>query len=486
MLSVKTNKAHAFKYIIMIIAVLIIIGFRFIPSTPSLSSSAFAVIGTFIGVLMLWLFVSIDWPSLLCILVLGTIDGLNLKSILSVSFGSDTFVFLLCTFICTYALSKTNIIKKIAIKFITNKFAKKGPWYFIAMFFASVIFIGMFVSPSVLFVMLLPILEQIYSICNIQKGSKEGAMLMMGMAFCVSISSGMTPIAHVFPILSMGVYEAITNTVISYGSYMAIAIPTGILLAVMLILVFKFILRPDVSKLKNINTDLIVKEDKKIDKQDIMVLCVFAFMILLWVLPSLLQNSVHFFKVLNNFGSAFPALIGVCLLCVLRSNNKPVLSISDACKNGVPFSALIMCAGTLALSSALTSDVIGLKVFLINNISTSLGGISNVLLFVIFALWAITQTNLSSNMVTATLVATVAVPVLLSSGGIVPVQVVIIVIGMLASFAFATPPSMPHIALAASSEWVTTKRILCYGSVVAVLSFLLAVALGLSIGILIF
>ena len=96
----------------------------------------------------------------------------------------------------------------------------------------------MVISPSVLFVVLLPILEEIYQVAKIEKGSKLGGMLMMGLAFCVSISSGMTLITHIFPIISLGICEQISGITINYGSYMTIAIPIGIILTILMIFNF--------------------------------------------------------------------------------------------------------------------------------------------------------------------------------------------------------------------------------------------------------
>ena len=61
-----------------------------------------------------------------------------------------------------------------------------------------------------------------------------------------------------------------------------------------------------------------------------------------------------------------------------------------------------------------------------------------------------------------------------------------VVIGMISAFAFATPPSMPHIAIASSSEWSNTKDVLVYGFVVAIISVILAVAIGYFVGIVVF
>lgn len=482
--NLKENKI--FRYSMIALSLTIMIVARFIPG-GNLSSSAISVIGIFLGTLILWLTISIDWPSILCILMLGTVNGLSFGNLFKNSFGSDTFVFLLCTFICTYALSTTNVIKKISIWFITNKLAKKGPWWFVTMYTFSIIILGMFISPSVLFVMLLPILNEIYKNCNIQKGSKIGTMLMLILAFGVSISSGMTPIAHVFPIISMGIYETATGLVISYAEYMLIAIPIGLITTILMLLVFRFILRPNMDELKldNINN---LDTSTKLNKRDIWTLIIFITMVLLWILPSLLKGIwPAFYNLINGYGTAFPALIGVVIMSLIKIENKPLVSIGEACKNGVPFSSLIMCAGTLALSYALMSDAVGLKVFLNSNLSASLGSLPAYALLIIFVIWATLQTNVSSNMVTATLVTSVAVPLLQNvTMGSTILPIATILIGMLSAYAFATPPSMPHIAIACSSEYVTTKQALLYGSIIGFIAILLSISMGYGLGLLIF
>lgn len=483
----KLKDNNIFRYSIIALSLAIMIVAMCLPAIGELSSSAISVIGIFVGTLILWLTISIDWPSLLCILMLGLVDGLSFKSLFSSSFGSDTFVFLLCTFIFTYSLSTTNIIKKVSVWFITNKFSKKSPWHFVTMYTFSIILLGMFISPSVLFVILLPILEEILRKCEVEKGSKLGTMLMLTLAFAVSISSGMTPIAHVFPIISMGIYTNVTGATIGYAQYMAIAIPVGILTTILMLVVFRLFLRPDMSKLKTENLDKIEKTEK-LTKRDILILSIVMLVILLWVLPSLLQSVwPQFYSLFNGYGTAFPAIIGVVLMSIIKCENKPLVSVGEACKKGVPFSSLIMCAGTLALSSAITSDAVGLKAFLTDNMSTLLVDLLPYALLVIFAFWATLQTNVSSNMVTATVVTTIAVPILQSTGAggaILPTTVV--VIGMLSAYAFATPPSMPHIAIAASSDYATTKDTLTYGSILGIIAVLLSISVGYAIGLMVF
>lgn len=49
----------------LLLSLLFIILFRIITPFDGLSSSGMALIGIFIGILILWMKVSIDWPSLL-------------------------------------------------------------------------------------------------------------------------------------------------------------------------------------------------------------------------------------------------------------------------------------------------------------------------------------------------------------------------------------------------------------------------------------
>ncbi len=85
-------------------------------------------------------------------------------------------------------------------------------------------------------------------------------------------------------------------------------------------------------------------------------------------------------------------------------------------------------------------------------------------------------------MVTATLVATVASSILVAINSTLSIETVICLIGMMASFAFATPPSMPHIAIIAGGESCTTKDILIYGGLLMIISIIVTLLIGYPLG----
>ncbi len=472
-----------FRSIIIPLSLILCFVGQFIPETNGLSSEAFGVIFIFIGVLILWLTIGIDRPSLLCLFALGFIDSFGFNKVLSSSLGNSTFAFLLFTFICTYALSKTSLIKKIALTFINLKIAQKNSYLFIFFFLLGTLFLGLFISPSVLFVVLLPILNEIIAQLKLEKRDKVAKILMLGLGFTVSISSGMTPIAHVFPILAINA----ANLEVSTFEYIALAFPTGLFLFFLMYLLLIICIRPKKDGLNFENVAKLKETTQKLDKKDIIILIIFLVVLFLWIVPSLFEFIYYpIYEAFNKYGTIMPPLLGTILLCIIRVDKKPLISVEDAFKNGVPWGSLIMCAATLALGEAIKNEDIGLITYLQSTLGNSLVSLPALVLLIIFALWAAVQTNLSSNMVTATLVATVASTILTSTFSTLNLEATICVIGMIASFAFATPPSMPHIAIISASESTSTKEVFIYGSILMVISVIISLLISYPIGLLVF
>ncbi len=464
---------------ITLAALALILLFGLIPAPVGMTRSAMRVIGIFLGTLLLWLTVSIDWPSLLCMAALAAVPELGVNTILSSSFGNSTFAFLMFTFLCTYALSQTPFVRRCAVWFVSGRLARKGPWQLTLLFFASILLLGLFISPTVLFVLYLPIIEEIYQVLGIRKGERSASMLMMGLVFCCGISSGMTPIAHVFPLMAMEFYHTSTGIAIDYTAYMAAAIPVGLLASAAMMLLFRFVLRPDLTALNTAEAGGLRDSLEPMGSREKAVLSIFLLVVALWVVPSMVEPVFpEFYAFINAFGTAYPPLLGAVLMSMVFLEGKPLLPFGEAMSKGVPWGSLIMCAGTLAVGSAMTNKAIGLTSWLSDTIGPAASSLAPMMVVLLFAAWAAIQTNLSSNMVTVSVVTAIAVPICLSMGGSVNTAAVCSIIGLLASYAFATPPAMPCVAIAGSSGWTTAGALVKYGFLLMALSVLISVGVG--------
>lgn len=467
------------RYISIATALLCMLGFRFLPALPGMTTSAMQVLGVFTGALVLWLSISIDWPSMLCLAALVLVPELTMNKILASSLGNSTVAFLLFTFMCTYAISKTAFVKRCAILFISSRIARKGPWHFLFLYCVSVLMIGLVMSPSVVFVIYLPILNAICQELNLTKEDKLANALILGQLFCCAISCGMTPIAHVFSIMAMGFYQTATGSTVSYASYMGFAIPVGIICFIVMILLFRFVLKPDMSSFSKLNFDELKKSVEKADKKEKMILTIFFMVVAMWVLPEFISPVLPGVAAfISAQGTAFPPLVGAAAMCLITINGTPLMNFKESMQKGVEWGSIIMAGATLALGAAMTNADIGLTNWLSELIHPLLSHISPMWLVAIFAAWAALMTNLASNMVTVTVVCAVAIPFCAATNGAVSAPAVAMMIGMLGGYAFVTPPAHPNVPLAIGSGWTKTSQVITYGGIMMLVSVVVSIVVG--------
>lgn len=466
------------RALMILLAACMVLLFPQLPVPEGLTPEGMQVIGIFLGCLVLWLTISVDWPSILCILLLGFVPGLDYKFIFANSFGNGVFLFLMFTFLCTHTLAETPFLKRCATAFITSNMAQKGPWYFTISYFASLLFIGSFMSPTVLFLISFPMLEEIYHMLGVKKGHSLGSMLLIGTAFCVSISAGMTPIAHVFSIMCMGVYEAMTGQTIGYAQYIMTAVPVGIACAAALLGILRFLMNPDMKPLENLDFAALKAKVPPVTKKEIVVVSIFVLVVCLWILPSLLKSVVPFLGAIDKLGPAFPPMIGIILYSIITIDGKPLLNFVEAMKQGVPWPSVVLAAGTLVLGMIMSNPKIGIANFFFSTLSPVLDVLSPILLVIFLCLLTGIVTNYSTNMITVTVVITVAVSLGLATEGAINTPALVVLIGSLAAYAFATPTSLPHIGITVGTGWTTTGEVFKYGSLFMIVTVLLTVLVG--------
>ena len=61
---------NAKKWVVVVVSLFLMFGMGYIPPMFGLSVLGMQVAGIFLGTVLLWLFVSVSWPSVLCIVAL--------------------------------------------------------------------------------------------------------------------------------------------------------------------------------------------------------------------------------------------------------------------------------------------------------------------------------------------------------------------------------------------------------------------------------
>ena len=348
---------------------------------------------------------------------------------------------------------------------------------------------GLFISPSVLFVAFMPFLEDIFQVLEVKKGGKTGNLMMMGTAFCISLSSGMTAIGHVWPTMAIGYYTAATGKDVNQFQYMAMGIPAGILLIILLILVFRFIYRPD-----DVN-DICPEKAMSLrgtvpaaDKKEKIILSVMLLTVLLWVAPSLVKGVLpDLYATVNGWSTAMPPLLGCVLLFIFQVDGERIMNFKEVTSKGVLWGSILMTAAATQLGSCLTNEEIGISSWLTSVLEPLTGNLPVIGLILFFMTWAVVETNFSSNIVTTTVVSAVALSVLTAlPEGSVNVAVVVCMVGFAAGICNMTPAGQSTVnTVAIGSGWTDTKSMFVWGGVFAVMAILVLSFVAYPIGTLV-
>ena len=466
------------KHFMMILSALFILFFGFIPAPAGLTQVSMQVIGIFIGIMLMWNFVGTDWPSLLCMAILALFRIETPGEIFKAGFGNATIAFLLVFFMMSHVLSQVGFSRRMAVWFFTNKFARRSPWAFVIMFLFGAMFMASFMSQTAALLIFLPIAEQIFEELQFQKGDRFPQMLVLGLGIAVGIGSANTPLGHAIILIPLQLLEAQTGQSVNIISYSLFGIITGLLIFASMILLYKLVYRPDLSKLENYDSAKLRDELAPMSKQEKIAASLFGVVIVIWILQGFLKNLLPTVGgYISSLGNAVPVMIAIILMCIVHVDGKPIMNYKDAATHGVPWSALIFNAAVLVLSGALVLEKVGISDFLINTVSPMVSGVDEKVFILVIAILCIFLTNFSSNMVCATVFFTISAPIAMAMGNVNMVALAS-VIGAAASYAFATPPSTMPMAVVAGTGWVDTKAMFKYGGLVALFSMVILAFVG--------
>lgn len=452
--------------ILFIAAVVILVIFCLLPPMDGLTQSAMRLLGIFFASVLLWMTVGITWPSLFSLLALATLPELSLNELVAASIGNSAISFLIFTFCCSYALNRTPFTKRCAIWFVTRRLARRGPWMFLGLYFVSILILGSCMSTTVIVLIYLNINEEIFKVLGLKKGDKFSSLMTMGLVITASISGAMTPIAHVFPLIALNFYTSITGITIDYLSYMAAGVPAALLSVGGMLLIFRFVLHPDVSGIRSVDPDPLKQLLEPARRKEKITVAIFGLVVALWVLPDLMKGILPAVCAwVSSFGMVMPPLLGTLLLCMIRVEDRPLLTLEEGAKS-VPWPSLFMAASALALGGTMTNTDIGLTDFIKQRIGPMTSSLDGMVLVVSLLLITALMTNIGSNMVTVTIISTVAIPIVLALDNNVHAGALAVVLGMMSAYAFATPPAMTTVVLGTGSGWTTNAQMAKYGFLV--------------------
>ncbi|MGL4361842.1 MAG: SLC13 family permease [Cellulosilyticaceae bacterium] len=467
-----------------IIGIFIMFGFQFIPPLEPITPIGMQVIGVFIGVIYLWTTVDPIWPSLLGIFALGMSAYAPMGQILTNFFGDPTVVQVIFMMVFIGALVHNNITTYIGRWFLTRKIINNKPWVFTAMLLLGVYVLAATSSAFAPIFLFWPVLYGIFKEVGIKPGDKYATLSLLAVVMTSLFGFSTAPFKDV-PLILLSNYKTLSGTDINAASYMGLTISLSLLGILLLILIMKFILRPDVSKLSNINIDMFNKQPLPplSTKQKILSFS-FVLYIILMLLPGILPNTMLIQNFLdeNKFGLV---LLFVAVLCCLNVGKKPIIEYQAIKSSHVQWSTVFLIAAALTIGNAVTADSTGVTPFLKELFTPIFGGAGQLVFTILILILGITLTNFCNSAV----VGIIFLPIIFSfvgEMGVLPDPIVALFI-YITLIAAITPAASPFAAIIHSNkEWFDTKSIYKYTTIFSIAILLLVIIAGIPLSTLFF
>lgn len=268
-----------------------------------------------------------------------------------------------------------------------------------------------------------------------------------------------------------------TSVVLNNAEWLLVSLLYGAVCAAAIILFAKYVLRPDVSKLKNLTLEQLNKNplpplSKKQKIVGVVCVCFLLSMLLPSIFPSLPGMA---FISANSLGTA---IFFIVVLCVIQVDGKPVFSLKE---NMEPFAwgTFFLVTSAILLGGVLTNESTGVIPFL----NTILAPVFKNMTPFVFGLLVLVVGCILTNICNSLVIGMILQPVIATyclSAGINSAPIAAMTSIFVLACAIATPAASPFAAmLFGNKEWLRAKDIYKYDLMFVLIELILVLVVGL-------
>ncbi len=442
-----------------------------------LSHEGRMVLATTLWVAVWWITEAVPIPaaSLLPIVLLpltGALEGAAVTS----SYGDPIVFLFLGGFLIALAMERWNLHKRIALNIISVVGTSTSR--IVLGFMAATGFLSMWVSNTAAVMMMLPIgtaiIHQVSAVMKSERKDLAGEEAKFSKALIFSIGyagtiGGLGTLIGTPPnIILAANIKKLYGVEVSFGGWMAFAVPVVVILLVAVWLYLTKVAHPIKMKELPGGKELILEEKRKLGKmsfEETMVLLVFGFAAFMWVTRTFLWDDK-----IPGIDDTMIAIFAASLLFLIPSLNKGGRVLDWSVSKDLPWGILLLFGGGLALATGFKET--GLAEWIGGRL-TVLDGFNFVVIVVISAALVLFLTEITSNTATATMI----LPVLASLALALNVHPYALMVpaAMAANCAFMLPVGTPPNAIIFASGKLKISEMVRTGFVINIFTLILIV-----------
>lgn len=399
-LSVSLSKDK--KYLIhSAVGLILMFGFGFLPEMGPLSHLGMQMVGIMIGLIYLWTFVEMVWPSIAGLVALAMTGTMTIGEICTTGFGNSTVWLAFFSMTICVCVTNSGVLDYFIPWLLKKDFLKGHPWRLtIGLIFGGFLLSSLGSGIAMLFIMW----EIVYKIS--EKAGMERKHPWCG-AMIVACTVGIVYGSMAFPfkgipLFVLGIYQ-VEVPFLTYTAFIWVAVILTIILA---IVGMRFVLRVDVTVLKEVDASEFGKVMEPMSKTQKNL----AFVLGLFIISLIIVGSADMFPdgtfktVCSKLTPTGISFIFFIILSIYRTNGKSALDIRKVTQQ-IPWEAIFLLVVAFTFASKLAAPETGLPV-LMNNIGAPLlAGRSPLAFLMIFGILSLLLTNIFNNTVIILLMA---------------------------------------------------------------------------------
>jgi len=430
------------KYIFIIIAFLII-GIFYVTAYygitfHGLSADGQVMIGILLMAAVLWTTepIPLAVTGLFIMILQPLLHVLPPDEVFS-SFGNQAVFFLIGAFIIAGAIEKHGLHRRIALKFISQ--FEKNPRFFTLGIMLSCAFLSFIMPEHGVAALFLPIIISILIAMKIvPKQSNFGKVSMLSVAYGCSVGSLGTLIGGARNPLTVGVLSDI-GIEVTFFDWIIYAMPIVLISLPLVWLILQFTFPIEINDITAAKKEIKkqVSIAGKMNKNELLVLTILIFTILLWI----------FFSSYTYFGLAVIALLGSILLFLTGTINwKDV-------EKRVPWGIILLYGGAITLGIGIQKTGAGEW---IANMLFNTAGANPYIVVLAIIIFTVLLTNIMSNIGAVAILLPIGLAISTEIPDISPL-VASMLIALSGGLAFMLVIATPGNAITYSSGYFTTK-----------------------------
>lgn len=477
------------SYIHYAIGLIIMMIFRFIPVgvLPNVTEVGLQIMGIFLGTIYLWTTIDPTVSSLTAIIMIALSDFTTAGGALAACFGNATVVQMFFLMIFMGGLTNRKLTAYIGRWILTRKIIEGKPWVFTSAVLLGTYIMSVFIGAFAPIFLFWPILYGVFEDVGFKKEEKYPKLILIAVVVSALagfpvppyMSNGLALLGNYRGLLqNFPTLQEMEGVLVSDASYFIGCFILGLLLIASVVLIIKFVFRPNVEPLKNVTIEMLERNPlppmNKAQKTYGIFLVLFVFLMLV---PSLLPNLpiLSFFSA----NSLVIATILVMVLCLIKVEDGPVLKLNEVMGKDFAWPTFWLCTAAIYIGSVLTNETTGITPFLNTILSPIFSGMSGTIFTIVLLLVAIVLTNICNSLV----IGMILQPVVLTycvTAGVNPAPIITLLIFTVLLTAACTPAASPFAAmLFGNKEYLASSDVYKYATTFVLVEAAIILIIGI-------